>query len=664
MREHSFTNHPEHATYSIEEVADFISHLPNRSIVSRTFKIMKDRIIELTSYMDEVYAGTAMIKKGELPMRARYVALDNGFFDADSIPTCCVCNSKKVSIYESTVREHCIDKECLKTFKKEKAKRTNLERYGVEHTLQAKEVQEKAKKTLVDRYGVDNISKKGEFRRKAEDTMEERYGVRNAMHSEDIKAKQTKTVKDVYGTTSTLQDPEVKAKAQNTMVKKYGHVNPFGSKKIWDGIKKRLMDAHGVSNVSQMQSVKDKKSQTSMERYGVEHSLAAPEVRAKIEATNMERYGYTVAAKSNAVKRSAKYNSEELHGNGRDSHTKRHYTDRAIEILSDRDKLSEMYETMSAVGIAETLGVADVTVGVYLRNHGIEINSSGWNVSSIERQVHSFLDELGIEYKTGDRSIIGPKELDIVIPSHNLAIEINGAYWHSEKFGKDKYYHLGKTEACEEAGYRLIHIFDDEWLTKEDQIKRKLKTILGFRDGQTIYARKTEVRTVTSKEASPFYLDNHIQGSYKTKMNYALYYEGEMVACMSFKKNFGYMDLVRFATSCNVVGGFTKLVKAFLRDNPELDKLVSFADIRYSVGNVYESNGWELAYVTPPNYSYVVNGVRVKKQKFRKKHLARLLGDDYNPSLTENQIMTSLGIPKVWDCGLMKFELKRENMNL
>ena len=35
------------------------------------------------------------------------------------------------------------------------------------------------------------------------------------------------------------------------------------------------------------------------------------------------------------------------------------------------------------------------------------------------------------------------KELDIFIPEHNLAIEINGIYRHSDKF-KDEKYHINK----------------------------------------------------------------------------------------------------------------------------------------------------------------------------------------------------------------------------
>lgn len=73
-----------------------------------------------------------------------------------------------------------------------------------------------------------------------------------------------------------------------------------------------------------------------------------------------------------------------------------------------------------------------------------------------------------------DRSIINPKELDIVIPDLKLAIEYAGLYWHSEKAGKDKFYHYNKLEACKKVGYNLITIFEDEWVSTPDTVKTRL----------------------------------------------------------------------------------------------------------------------------------------------------------------------------------------------
>lgn len=71
---------------------------------------------------------------------------------------------------------------------------------------------------------------------------------------------------------------------------------------------------------------------------------------------------------------------------------------------------------------------------------------------------------------------LGKKELDIFIPSLNLAIEVNGIVYHHSSNGlspfydktyKEPDYHLNKFNICKENGVKLIHIFDfedlDEW---------------------------------------------------------------------------------------------------------------------------------------------------------------------------------------------------------
>ena len=70
-------------------------------------------------------------------------------------------------------------------------------------------------------------------------------------------------------------------------------------------------------------------------------------------------------------------------------------------------------------------------------------------------------------------------ELDIYIPENKLALEINGNYFHSELGGKkNKYYHVNKTELCESKNIQLIHIFEDEWLFKNDVIKKRIKKLV------------------------------------------------------------------------------------------------------------------------------------------------------------------------------------------
>jgi hypothetical protein len=74
------------------------------------------------------------------------------------------------------------------------------------------------------------------------------------------------------------------------------------------------------------------------------------------------------------------------------------------------------------------------------------------------------------------RSIISPLELDFYLPDFNIAIEVNGAYWHSIDAGKDQTYHLRKTQLCKNIGIHLIHIFDYEW--KQPFFKYYIQSLL------------------------------------------------------------------------------------------------------------------------------------------------------------------------------------------
>ena len=76
--------------------------------------------------------------------------------------------------------------------------------------------------------------------------------------------------------------------------------------------------------------------------------------------------------------------------------------------------------------------------------------------------------------KTNNRHLISPKEVDILIPEIKLAIEFNGIWSHSLENRTKLNYHLNKTLACEKIGYRLIHIWENDWDNNHSEIKDKL----------------------------------------------------------------------------------------------------------------------------------------------------------------------------------------------
>ena len=115
--------------------------------------------------------------------------------------------------------------------------------------------------------------------------------------------------------------------------------------------------------------------------------------------------------------------------------------------------------------------------------------------SNGEEQLAEYIrDKLGIEVVWKDslnenRLVIPPYEVDIWIPSLNIGIEYDGSFWHSEECRSlydDKQpvnKQLFKTKLAEDKGIILVHVYEDEWLFKQDAMKQYLKNLLldGFK---------------------------------------------------------------------------------------------------------------------------------------------------------------------------------------
>lgn len=285
--------------------------------------------------------------------------------------------------------------------------------------------------------------------------------------------------------------------------------------------------------------------------------------------------------------------------------------------------------------------------------------------SNQQIEIENFLSENGIEFSSCNKKILNGIELDIFIPKYNIAIEYNGLFWHSEKQGKNKFYHIDKTKKCLEKNIRLIHIFEDDWLNKREIIKNRLSNLLKINQEQ-IYARKCLIRTINTQEKSIFLDKNHIQGNDKSSIHIGLEYNGKIVSVMTFGKERvvmgnknqkeGVFELFRFS-SLNVVGGFSKLLKYFIKNyNPQ--KIITYADRNWSPGNefcFYGKMGFSFVKETPPNYYYMF---KYKKREHRFNYRKdRLIKEGYDPNKTEREIMFERGFDMIWDTGNLKYEM-------
>ena len=295
--------------------------------------------------------------------------------------------------------------------------------------------------------------------------------------------------------------------------------------------------------------------------------------------------------------------------------------------------------------------------------------------SKAELEIIEFLKSYNLNILEKNRTILNGKEIDIYLPDYKLGIEINGNYWHSEKY-KGKKYHKEKTDTAEEKNIRLIQIMDDEWNIKKDIVKSKILYILKLNKNlPKVYARNCYIKEITSKEKNEFLNNNHIQGEDKSNIKLGLFDKKSniLMSVMTFAKprtlmgsggktiNYDY-ELTRFASNKEyiVIGGFSKLFSYF-KNKYEWNNIISYADRRYSFGNLYETTGWEKLHITNPNYWYVNKNTKVRYHRFsfRKSVLKNKFPKLYDENLTEFEIMDKTEYFRVWDCGNIAYKYSR-----
>ena len=280
--------------------------------------------------------------------------------------------------------------------------------------------------------------------------------------------------------------------------------------------------------------------------------------------------------------------------------------------------------------------------------------------SKPELEIKEFIQTLGFKCEHGNWSLLKGKQIDIYVPERRLAVEYNGCFFHSEGNGGEDYAkrrHVEKTEACESKGVHLLHIWEDEWQTDKTKVLNLIKRKLGVLHDK-IFARNTNL--VIEPNAQKLYNAHHIQGHGAGSVVYGLEHKCELVAAMSFVRRKDYWELNRYAAK-NVLGGFSKLLRAFQRLNPGWGRLISFGDrcVVYRHDNVYLKNGFVETAVNKPDYKYTSGKCdRIHKFNFRKQILSRRYGLPL--SMTEHEMARELGYKRIYNSGLLKYELKEK----
>ena len=254
-----------------------------------------------------------------------------------------------------------------------------------------------------------------------------------------------------------------------------------------------------------------------------------------------------------------------------------------------------------------------------------------------------------------NRTILENKEIDILLPEINLGIEFNGNYWHTEAIvGRN--YHLDKTTLAEQKNIKLLQIFEYEWNNKKEIVLSRILSHIG--KNKKIGARKTKVVELTSEDKNNFLNRTHIQGKDNSSIFLGLEHEGQLVACMTFGKpryNKKYQwELIRYSSELyvNVIGGASKLLSHFTHEG----NIISYADQRWSVGNLYKQLGFNLVGKTNPGYIYyhIKNKNTLHRSNCQKNKLKKM--PFYSDELTEYEIMKLNGFERIWNSGNFVFE--------
>jgi hypothetical protein len=287
--------------------------------------------------------------------------------------------------------------------------------------------------------------------------------------------------------------------------------------------------------------------------------------------------------------------------------------------------------------------------------------------SKAEIELSTWLKTFGIEFIENDRNMIAPYELDFFFPSKNIAIEYCGLYYHSELVNtKDpQIYHLNKLKMCLNKNIMLIQIFEDEWMFKKDIVKKRIEHILLMNQSQKIYARKCIIKEIDTTSKNNFLNQYHIQGQDTSSIKLGAFYNNELVSVITFSKGRltkgqknkqGVWELNRFVSNNNYsIPGIASKLLTYFKNNYYWLKIYSYADRRWSSGNLYRKLNFSFLYETNPGYWYFKDYKRIHRFNLRKR-------PDEPKDIPEWELRHRQGYYRIWDCGHLKFEMINEKI--
>ena len=154
-------------------------------------------------------------------------------------------------------------------------------------------------------------------------------------------------------------------------------------------------------------------------------------------------------------------------------------------------------------------------------------------------------------------------------------------------------------------GVDVILLTEDRWRRQNEMMKARLLAHLEC--FTPVFARNCQVRKIEKEESAAFLAANHSYGDASCRYRYGLFLKKSpetLVAVTTFSnarkwqkgdKVIKSYEWTRYASlpGIRISGGMGKMLKAFIRDQRP-DDIMSYADLEWSEGRVYEQLGFVL----------------------------------------------------------------------
>ena len=244
----------------------------------------------------------------------------------------------------------------------------------------------------------------------------------------------------------------------------------------------------------------------------------------------------------------------------------------------------------------------------YQHLDGCGCQKCAYTTSKYEKEIYDYIKTIdnNIEIFSNNRSILEGYELDIYLPKHNIAIEFNGLFWHSNAKKKNNY-HITKTNICNEKNVKLIHIFEDEWIYKSKSCEKLFTDLLTNNTNID-----SSIDLINFETAKKFHEENSLYHTKCGDINIGYFSNGNLKDLLSLrKKSNGCFEIVSFGHNKQIL----KNLFEFFNKNFKPKSVSVKCNLRFQSHKLFQDLGFEIIKTTKPSFFFVQNDKRLKNNK-------------------------------------------------